>query len=82
MSTIPSSIWAQALALPENERVQLAGELLASVRPPGALSVDDPSFLDTVARRQAELRDGTAKTYSADETLAAMRRALAQQNEQ
>jgi hypothetical protein len=80
MSTFPGSdLRAQALALPENERVQLAGELLASVKPPGALSVDDADFLEVLSRRQQELRDGTAQTYSAEETLAAMREAIAQQ---
>lgn len=80
----PSSndILTQALALPDSARVQLAGELLASVKPPGALSVDDPDFLDVLSRRQRELRDGTAKTYSAEETVAAMREAIANQRRQ
>jgi hypothetical protein len=80
MSTLPNNdLWMQALALPENERVQLAGELLASVKLPGALSFDDPDFLAVLASRQKELRSGSAKTYSAEETVAAMKDAVAKQ---
>jgi hypothetical protein len=41
------------------------------------LSVDDDDFEDVLARRSQELREGTAKSYSIDETIAAMREAVA-----
>jgi hypothetical protein len=74
MSTDAASIFDAALALPEADRIRLAGDLLASVTPPEAPSTDDPKFDEELARRQRQLRDATAKTYSADETIAAMRR--------
>jgi hypothetical protein len=82
MTTDATAIFTAALALPESARVQLAGELLASVKPPGALSTDDPDFLDVIARRRQELRDGTVKTYSAEDTVVAMREAIANQTRQ
>lgn len=82
MTTDPSAIFTAALALPDSVRIQLASELLASVKPPGALSVDDPSILDVLSRRQKELRHGTAKSYSAEETVTAMREAIANQRRQ
>jgi hypothetical protein len=82
MTTDAAAILTAALALPDSARVQLAGELLASVKPPSALSVDDPDFLDVLSRRQQELRNGTAKTYSAEETVAAMREAIGKQRRQ
>jgi hypothetical protein len=82
MSTDAAAIFTAALALPDSARVQLAGELLASVKPLGALSTDDPDFLDVLARRRQELRDETAKTYSAEETVVAMREAIASQTRQ
>ncbi len=41
-----------ALQLPDDERLQLAGELMCSV-PPGAevWSIDDPEFLEELDRR-------------------------------
>ena len=46
-----------ALQLPDEERLQLAGDLLCSV-PPGAevWSIDDPEFLEELDRR---CQDGT-----------------------
>lgn len=79
MSSLPTSdVFSHAMALPDDERIRLAGLLLSSVKPPGAFSMDDPGFEEEIARRQQSLRDGTAKTYSAEETIAAMRAAIAQ----
>ena len=82
MSTDAAAVFTAALALPETARVQLAGELLASVKPPDALSADDANFVDVLSRRQKELHDGTAKAYSAEETLAAMREVIGKQRRQ
>jgi len=82
MSTSPTNdLLTQALALPEDDRIRLAGDLLASVTPPGGLSVDDDDFEDMLARRRQELRDGTVKTYTIDETIAAMRDAVAKRSQ-
>ena len=46
-----------ALQLPDDERLQLAGELLSSVSPEAsAWCVDDPEFLEELDRR---CQDGT-----------------------
>jgi putative addiction module component (TIGR02574 family) len=66
----------QALALPDGDRIRLAGKLLASVSPPGGLSVDDEDFEDVLERRSQELRDGTVKGISADEVILSIRRSL------
>ncbi len=70
---------AVAMALPDAERVRLADMLLDSVKPAGVLSVDDPGFETEISRRQQEVADGTAVTYSIDETMAAIRQSLAEQ---
>jgi putative addiction module component (TIGR02574 family) len=71
-----SEVLSKALALPEAERIRLAGDLLASVKPSGIMSIDDSQFEQELARRQQQLRDGTATAYSAEETIAAMRKAV------
>jgi len=68
-----------AMALPDVERVRLADMLMDSVKPAGVLSVDDPDFEAEISRRQQEVADGTAVTYSIEETMAAVRQALAEQ---
>jgi hypothetical protein len=83
MSSIPSNdLWSQALALPEIERLNLAQDLMASVKPAGIISVDDPHLEDVLAQRQQQLRDGTAATFSTEETIAAMRQAIREQRRQ
>jgi hypothetical protein len=75
-SSSADNLLAQALALPAGDRLRLAGELLASVDPPGGLSVDDDDFGEVLARRSQELRDGTVKGIPADESIAAIRRSI------
>lgn len=65
-----------AMPLPDAERVRLADMLMDSVKPAGVLSVDDPDFEAEISRRQQEVADGTAVTYSIEETMAAIRQAL------
>lgn len=65
-----------ALTLPDEQRLHLATELLASVRPPGVLSVDDPGFLDEIRRRSEEIERGEAKLVSVDEALQSIRESL------
>lgn len=65
-----------ATALPDAERVRLADMLMDSVKPAGVLSVDDPHFEAEISRRQREVADGTAVTYSIEETIDAIRQSL------
>jgi hypothetical protein len=60
---------AQALALPESERLWLADELIISVKPPGVMSVDDPGFEAEILRRSDELHSGTAETIPGEVVL-------------
>jgi hypothetical protein len=50
MQLTPDNILQAALSLPESERLDLAARLLDTV-PPGALSMDDPSFIAELDRR-------------------------------
>ena len=75
-----SAIYAAALALPEDLRLKLADELLASIDPSDILSIDDPDLVAVLTRRQQELCGGTATTYSAEETIAAMRQIVDEQH--
>jgi hypothetical protein len=69
------SILAEALALPEEERAGLALRLAESLQP--ALPPDaGDAWVDEIARRVARLRDGSAKTVSGAEALAAAQSAL------
>ena len=81
-STPTNDLWSQALALPEIDRLNLAQDLMASVKPSGVISVNDPNLEDVLAQRQQQLRDGTAATFSAEETIAAMRQAILEQGRQ
>lgn len=65
-----------ALSLPEEQRLHLANELLASIKPPGVMSVDDPGFLDEIRRRSDEIKSGKAQTVSVEEALQSIREAL------
>lgn len=77
MSTAsPYELLDLALALPEDDRLRIASELMASVKPPGLLSADDPGFLEEIQRRSDEIAGGTAKLVDADEAIQQMRAAL------
>lgn len=62
MSTEPAKVFDVALSLPEGDRARLAYKLLQSLKPPSALSVEDPGFEDELQRR--------AEAYDAGETSA------------
>jgi hypothetical protein len=49
------------LALPEADRLHIAAELLASVKPPDVLSVEAPGFVEEIRRRCAAIDAGTAE---------------------
>lgn len=55
-------MFAEALALPEDERLKLAAELLASVPPvPGLFVEGTPEFRAELARRVDEVKSGKAQ---------------------
>ena len=55
MLTARAEILKNALTLPEQDRIQLATELIESVAgPPPGLSVDDPGFIAEMERRLAD----------------------------
>jgi putative addiction module component (TIGR02574 family) len=59
MSTDPDEITAAALALPEEDRLNLMARLAESVDPPpGAEYVDDEAWEAEIARRIEEVRSG------------------------
>ena len=72
-----SQLLAQALALPEDERLKLAEDLIISVKPPGVMSVDDPGFMDEIVRRSNSLHDRTAATISGEELMNKLDRIIA-----
>lgn len=57
-----STVFAEALALSEKERLELAAELLASAKPPAGVLVEGtPEFRAELARRVAEVKSGKAR---------------------
>lgn len=57
-----AEVYAQALQLSEQDRLDLAGQLLASAgRPPGILSEDDPEYEAEIQRRIERVRSGESK---------------------
>ena len=74
MSTLVEELSRKALSLSPEERVQLAEELLATVR-----EVDseiDAAWGDEIRRRLAGINDGTAKLTPAEEVFAELRRLI------
>jgi hypothetical protein len=65
-----------ALMLPESDRLQIAGELLASVKPPGVMSVEDPGFIEEIQRRCDELDAGTVELLDYETVMARLRESL------
>lgn len=69
-------ILAEALELSDDERAQLALRLAESLTPTPAPSAHD-AWVGEIARRIERLRDGTARTVSAQDALSMARAALA-----
>ena len=69
-----ADVFAQALALPEQERLDLAAELLASARKPAEIfELDTPEYAVEVKRRIDAIKRGETKTIPIDEALARIR---------
>jgi hypothetical protein len=50
MQLTPDAIFEAAMALPENDRLDLAARLMDTV-PPGIISADDPEMIEELDRR-------------------------------
>jgi len=75
VSSRVDEVLEQALALPEDDRLQLAEALLSSVGPPDAPPFD-PEWLTEVKRRAARIDSGEGKLSSWAEVRARARRSL------
>lgn len=64
------------LALPESERLAVADQLLASVKPSGVLSEDDPNFEQELQRRIKEVDSGRAVLIDGEVSLKLARQRL------
>jgi putative addiction module component (TIGR02574 family) len=73
MSPNLDSLTSQALALPVEQRFELAQRLWQSVE--GQLDEDEELFAE-IARRDAEMDMGIAQTYSHEEVMRDARKAL------
>ena len=58
MTTESLDILNAALALSDADRLEIAQRLLASIKPPGALSCDDPNLAEELAQRVARYESG------------------------
>lgn len=65
----------EVLALPEEERLALAQELLESVDGPGGF-VEDPEFHAELRRRSAEMQAGKNISGTMEEVLGRIRRQI------
>lgn len=74
MSDLVEELSHKARALPPEDRVRLAEELLASVQEPDAEV--DAAWAEEIKRRIAEIDSGKAKLVPADEVFAEVRRLL------
>jgi len=67
-------VFAGALSLPEEDRLELAAELLASSPPPGVLRDGSKGLADAIEERIESVRSGKTKPIPARQALARLRR--------
>ncbi|HEY3815735.1 MAG TPA: addiction module protein [Polyangiaceae bacterium] len=68
-------VFEKALALPEEDRLDLAAELLAKTPPPGILHEGSAELAEAIDERIASVRRGETKPVPARQALARLRRA-------
>ena len=73
MSTELNSLTAHALALPPEQRVELAHILWESLEP--KIEIDE-ELIAEIVRRDAEMEAGTVRTYSREEVMRNARKVL------
>jgi putative addiction module component (TIGR02574 family) len=71
-------LFARALKLPPALREGIAIDLLESVDEPADEEAEEKAWREELARRIESVQNGTAKTYSVEETMAYLRQALAE----
>lgn len=74
MSSLIDELSRKARALPPEERIRLAEELISSVRDPDGEI--EAAWAEEIERRLEEVESGTAKLIPADEVFAEIRRLL------
>jgi putative addiction module component (TIGR02574 family) len=71
-----STLTVQALALPPEQRAELAQKLWQSVE--GRLEEEDEEFFQELERRNAEMDAGTVRTYTHEEVMREARKIIGQ----
>lgn len=77
MSTV-DDIFQQALSLDVDERVELSHRLMQSVESEDFDPEVRQAWIEEIKRRAQSLADGTARTYSLEETMQHARQSLQQ----
>jgi len=73
MSSDSSSFIASALGLPDDERANLAYQLLQSLPPPGVLDVEESTFADELDRRASDYAEGKIGAAEWDDAVRRLR---------
>jgi|GEM_PF-3680909 len=76
MSSDLPELFESALSLPDNQRADLAFQLLGSLKPPQTFSEEDPRFPAEIQRRLESYDSGNSEASSFDEVTARVRQAL------
>lgn len=74
MSSLTDELWRKARALPPEERIRLAEELLSSVQESD--EEIEAAWAEEIERRLEEVESGTAKLIPAEEVFAEIRSLL------
>ncbi len=78
MNHVVPEILAAALSLPDDDRANIAHELLASLKPPGIWSIDDPKFGEELQRRLDACERDPSAALDFDEVSQRLQQALAE----
>jgi putative addiction module component (TIGR02574 family) len=70
------SVFNAALNLPDDDRANLAFQLLQSLKPAGVLSEDDPQLEAELQRRLEAFESGQSQAADWDDVAARLRKAL------
>ena len=79
MTATAEKLCSDLLALPEEDRAELAQMLLDSLAP--GMAEDDPAFLEELAHREANMRSGKSIPIPAEEVFARIDARLAARDE-
>jgi putative addiction module component (TIGR02574 family) len=76
MSTDSANLFDAALQLPDNDRANLAYQLLQSLKPAGVLSEDDSRFDAELEQRLTRYESGQSQAANWDEVARRLRESL------